>query len=140
MPEYSKTSKARLSTCHRDLQILFNTVIDRIDCTVITGYRGQEAQYEAYKAGNSKVQWDSSKHNKTPSLAVDVAPYFEDVGIDWQDTGAFYLFAGRVLEIANQLYGQGAMTYRIRSGADWDGDGRTSDQTLHDPGHFELVR
>lgn len=139
MHQFSKTSKANLQTCHIDLQILFNNVIDRIDCTIVTGHRDQEAQDAAYTAGNSQVQWPDSKHNNTPSLAVDVAPYFEGIGIDWNDTAAFYLFAGRVLEIAGRLYAQGAMQYRIRSGADW-GTGRTSDQTLHDPGHFELMR
>jgi peptidoglycan L-alanyl-D-glutamate endopeptidase CwlK len=140
MPKFSKTSKARLSTCHVDLQILFNTVVHRIDCTIITGHRGQEAQDMAYSTGKSHKQWPDGMHNKTPSLAVDVAPYFVNVGLDWDDHKAFYIFAGRVLEIANSLYGQGAMNYRVRCGADWDMDGRTSDQTLHDPGHYELVR
>lgn len=140
MPSFSATSAKRLRGCHIDLRVLFNTVIDRIDCTIVCGTRDQEAQDAAYTAGNSQVQWPDSKHNLSPSLAVDVAPYFKGVGIDWDDNSAFYLFAGRVLEIANQLYGQGAMTHRIRSGADWNGNGRTSDQTLHDPGHFELMR
>jgi peptidoglycan L-alanyl-D-glutamate endopeptidase CwlK len=140
MPAYSQTSKARLSTCHIDLQILFNTVIDTIDCTIITGHRGQEAQDAAYTAGNSQVKWPDSKHNSKPSRAVDVAPYFENVGLDWNDTGAFYLFSGRVLQIATRLYGQGAMTHRIRSGADWNGNGQTTDQTLNDLVHFELMR
>jgi hypothetical protein len=57
MPSFSKASEAKLQTCHKDLQIVFREVIKHIDCTVIEGYRGKEAQNAAVKAGNSMLPY-----------------------------------------------------------------------------------
>ncbi len=126
---FSQNSQAKLLTCHADLQRLFNEVIKHYDCTIITGFRSEAAQMEAREAGLSTKPWGGSKHNLTPSQAVDVGPY----PLNWKDTKSFYHFAGFVLGIAKM------MGIPIRCGADWDGDNDLNDQTLMDLVHFELV-
>lgn len=140
VPSYSSTSKARLDQCHADLQLLFTTVLERTDHSILCGRRGQQAQDKAYRTGKSQLQYPNSLHNQAPSMAVDAAPYFVEISnIDWSDIKAMCIFIGRVLETADRLYQQGDMTHRVRSGGDWDMDGRTSDQRFNDLAHFELV-
>lgn len=129
MPKFSAASESRLSTCHYKLQDLFNEVVKKYDCSVIEGYRSSERQEELYRQGKSKVQAGDSKHNFSPSLAVDVAPY----PIDWEDKNKFYHFVGYVRGVASQ------MGIEIRCGADWDGDFDLKDQTFFDLPHFELI-
>ncbi|MDA3832813.1 MAG: M15 family metallopeptidase [Spirochaetales bacterium] len=76
------TSKERLSTCHQKLQFIVEDAIktSTIDFGVVCGFRGAEAQQEAFNGGKSKARWGESLHNfrqgDTPcSLAVDLAPY-----------------------------------------------------------------
>jgi peptidoglycan L-alanyl-D-glutamate endopeptidase CwlK len=101
-----------------------------MEVSILEGYRTPARQKELYDAGKSKVKAGGSKHNVMPSQAVDVAPY----PLDWDDRGRFYIFAGVVKAIASK-YG-----VKMRYGGDWDGDGRTTDQTFYDLGHFEIVQ
>lgn len=126
--KYSNTSRKRLEECHEDLQTLFNEVIKYYDCTIICGHRSEKDQMKAYRSGNSKLVYPQSKHNKMPSLAVDVAPY----PIDWKDYNRFYNFGGYVLAIADML------GIKIRWGGDWDSDNNFDDQRFNDLVHFEL--
>lgn len=57
MPAYSKTSKQRLSTCHKDLRLIFNTVIAHFDNSILEGHRGESEQMEAYHNGKSQLKW-----------------------------------------------------------------------------------
>lgn len=140
MPKYSQTSTKRLSTCHVDLQLIFNTVIDKYDNSILCGYRGEQAQTQAFQDGLSQVKFPNSRHNTLPAMAVDVGPYFVDLrNTDWDDHKAFALFAGYVKRVADELLEQGAITHRIRWGGDWNGDGRTLDETFVDLPHFELI-
>lgn len=140
MPKFSKSSQGRLNTCHVDLQVIFTRVLKRRDCSVLCGHRGEEDQNGAYDAGYSKVQYPNSKHNLYPSMAVDVAPYFPGLkGPDWNDLGAFWMFASHVRDVAEDLLAEGKISHRLRFGGDWDGDGRTTDQTFYDLPHFELL-
>lgn len=129
MPKFSEISLSRLETCHIQLVRLFMKVIEDYDCSILCGHRGEEAQNLAHQLGNSNKQFPDSKHNKMPSEAVDVAPY----PIDWDDTHRFAFFAGYVKRIADE------MGIDIIWGSDWDSDTSTTDQTLMDFGHFELV-
>lgn len=129
MPKYSRKSKERLSTCHEDLQKIFNEVIKHWDCTILEGHRTKETQDEYFRTGRSKLEWPNSKHNSKPSLAVDVAPW----PIDWNDRERFIHFAGFVKGVAN------GMGIEIRCGADWNGDGRFT-ESFFDAPHFELVQ
>ena len=99
MPRFSKRSKSRLDTCDKRLVKLFEEVVKHYDCTIIEGHRGEERQNEAYRKGNSKVKYPNGKHNKNPSIAVDVAPY----PVDWTDRDRFHYFGGYVLGIASQM-------------------------------------
>ena len=129
MPVFSNRSKAALETCHCDLQILLNAAIKHVDFSVLEGHRGRAAQDAAFAGGFSKVKWPNGKHNKTPSMAVDIAPY----PIVWGDTERFVLFAGFLLGIA------ASMDISIRWGGDWDRDTQVKDEKFRDLGHFELI-
>jgi len=129
MFKFSERSTRRLNSCHPDLVRLFNEVIKNYDCTILEGHRSDERQEELYHEGKSKLRAGQSKHNKNPSLAVDVAPY----PIRWNEPERFYHFAGFVLATAIEL------DINIRFGGDWDGDNDFNDQTFFDLPHFELV-
>jgi peptidoglycan LD-endopeptidase CwlK len=129
MPNFSLPSLEKLSTCHPDLQRLFKEVIKHFDCTIICGHRGEAEQEKAFLEGKSKARFGKSKHNTTPSMAVDVAPY----PIDWQDIRRFYLFAGYVLAIAQQ------MGIKVRWGGDWSGDLDVKDNNFNDLPHWEIL-
>ena len=137
MNQFSQSSAEKLSTCHTDLQVLFKEVIKGYDCTVLCGHRGEEDQNKAFKDGNSKLQWPNGKHNTSPSLAVDVAPY-ERTGVDYGKLQSAD-FSGYVKGIADMLFREGKMDHQIRRGADWDGDNNVDDTTFWDAGHFELI-
>ena len=126
---WSHRSASNLGSCDERLQEIMNAVLKIIDCTVIEGHRGQEAQNEYFRTRKSRVQFPNSKHNLFPSKAVDVAP----CPIDYNDTKRFYYFAGVVKGVAASL------GYEIRWGGDWDSDNDLNDQTFMDLVHFEIV-
>ena len=130
MPRFSSKSKRKLDTCHESLQQLFSEVVKSFDCTVIEGHRGEKKQNEACRKGNSKLKYPNGKHNKTPSIAVDVIPY----PIDWKDRDRMHYFGGFVLGIAKK------MGFKIRWGGDWDMDTHTKDNKFDDLVHFEMKK
>lgn len=121
MPSFSHSSEDKLDTCDKRLQDLFNVVVKHWDCTVLEGHRGEEAQTLAHDTGKSHAPWPQSKHNSSPSKAVDVAPY----PIDWTDLQRFHDFALFVKGVA------AGMGISVR----WGGDFRN----LKDCPHWELV-
>lgn len=129
MPRFSRASIEALRTCDMRLQLVLNAAIKHIDFAILEGHRGKAEQDEAYRTGKSKVRFPLGKHNKFPSLAVDIAPY----PIDWADTERFVYFAGFIMGVASQL------GVRLRYGGDWDGDTQMKDERFRDYGHFELV-
>jgi peptidoglycan LD-endopeptidase CwlK len=151
MPTFSVKSKTILETCHPDLQKLAAHAIQLTDFTVIYGYRSPEKQLELYSKGrelregiwvvtdlNKIVTYKDgtihkSKHNYSPSLAFDLAPY----PIDWSNsptaTARFYFLSGIMLGLADQL------RIKIRLGADFNMDGDILNDKFKDIGHFELV-
>ena len=136
MPKFSESSALRLAQCHNELQLLFNEVVKRFDCTIICGQRGEKDQNEAFRKGLSKLKFPDSLHNQTPSMAVDVVPY----PLDWKNTNRMRLFAGFVLGTAALLKSMGLMQYKVRWGGDWDSDTQMNDQRFDDLPHFELVK
>lgn len=141
---YSETSRARLATCHPDLQRLFYAVLVGRDHTILCGRRTRAEQDAAYAAGNSKKRWPGSKHNVADeagneipgglSLAVDAAPYFAEAPhIRWKSDRSWAHFAGYVQGVAL------ALGIRIRCGIDWDSDFDLEEEKFVDAGHFELV-
>lgn len=135
MPSYSVRSRERLNTCHEDLRMIFNAVIPHFDNSILCGHRDEAAQMEAYNSGKSKVKWPNGKHNRTPSMAVDAAPY----PINWKDRERFHYFAGYVMGVAAILHSEGLITHRLRYGGDWDMDTEVADNDFDDLVHFELV-
>lgn len=138
MPSFGTKSLYQLSTCDERLQRVFNEVIRTYDCTVIQGYRSPQEQAEKFAQGRSRVRL--GKHNVSPSMAVDVAPWIEGRGIPWpkeettiKDWMQFAHFVGYVMATAER------MGIRLRSGLDWDRDFNLNDQTFDDAPHFELV-
>lgn len=128
MPSFSNLSKQRLSTCHPNLQMLANKAIKIYDFSVLAGHRDKETQNKYYEEGKSKLKWPNSKHNLSPSHAIDVAPY----PIDWQDHQRFYYLAGVFMGLAYEA------GIDLRWGGDWDRDTEFDDQTFNDLPHFEL--
>ena len=143
MPKFGRASRERLATCHPLLRELMNEVVISVDCTILEGHRDQARQDALFSQGRSKVRWPDGRHNAMPSLAVDAAPYFADPPhIRWPDPkssqyarelGQWYMFIGYVRRTAEE------MGIAIRCGADWDGDGETTDQSFHDLPHIELL-
>jgi len=128
MRKFSQLSIERLNTCHPDLIRLFNEVIKVVDCTIVCGHRGEKEQNEAFRTGKSKLKFPNSKHNSSPSMAVDVVPW----PVDWTDYKRFYHFAGIVYGVAHSL------GIRIRWGGDWDGDFNLKEEKFLDLPHYEL--
>ena len=128
MPKFGTVSKERLATAHPDLQKLFNEIIKNIDCSVTEGHRGKELQNKYSDEGKSKVRFPDGRHNKNPSLAVDVTPY----PVDYNDRERQTLFAGYVLGVASQI------GLNVRWGGDWNKDFSVADNRFDDMPHFEL--
>lgn len=133
--KYSTTSLNRLETCHDSLIILCNLVVLAWDNTILYGHRRAEEQERAFNEGRSTFHFPDSKHNKLPSLAVDMAPWHGDEvpPLDWQNIERFRAFGGFVMGVAYHL------GIKLRWGGDWDGDWNFRDQKLVDMPHFELI-
>lgn len=129
MPAFSTLSEQRLATCDPRLQAILKEAIRHVDFTVLCGFRGPDEQEDAYRTGRSKVRWPNSKHNRKPSVAVDLAPY----PVDWTDTARFARLAGYIERIAHE---QGV---KLRWGGDFDMDGRTAGEKLVDMPHLEII-
>lgn len=129
MPKFSIISEVRLKTCHPDIQRVLREAIKYADFTILCGHRGKAEQDKAVIEKKSKVSYPNSKHNKVPSLAVDIAPY----PIDWNNRASFYYLAGFIIGL-----GKG-MGVELRYGGDWNGDFNvTNDGDFLDLPHLEL--
>ena len=132
MYKFSDKSLEKLSSCHPDLQKLMKEAIKYsvIDFGISCGTRNQKEQDEAYRTGRSKLQYPNSKHNQTPSLAVDVFAY---VGgkVSWELKYYYYL-AGVIMTTAKKL------DIDIRWGGNFNENGSFSDDSFVDCPHFEL--
>ena len=128
MPKFGKASKARLATCDDRLQTILNSAIEIVDFTILEGHRTEERQNQMFHEGRSKLKWPSSKHNSSPSKAVDVAPY----PIDWNDMPRFTYLAGIIRGIAH------ANGVKIRWGGDFNRDNNLSNDSFVDGPHLEI--
>lgn len=134
MPSFGDASRRQLETVHPKLRAVLEEAIRHRDFTVIQGHRGRAEQEEYYRTGKSKVRWPNSKHNASPSLAVDVAPWFADAPhVRWDRIEEFASLVGFIMGVAV------SMGVVLRSGGDWDGDGDHHDQTFMDWPHLEMI-
>lgn len=148
MYRFSKTSIERLTTCHRDLQIIFESAIESslVDFGIACGVRTVKEQQELYASGRTKpgpilTHVDGikkkSKHNHEPSLAVDIYAYY-DGKAQWDRSHLTYL-GGHIMATAAMLRAAGTIQSKLRWGGNWDGDGIViSDQNFMDLPHFDI--
>ena len=131
---YSKRSAQNLNTCHPHLRTLFTEVLFFFDHSMLCGHRNKADQDRAYASGNSQLPWPKGKHNKKPSMAVDVKPYPLDLnGPKDEVREQLTFFAGFVMGMAADK------GIPLRWGGDWNRDTRTQDNDWDDLFHFELV-
>jgi hypothetical protein len=104
MPYFGRRSRAKLATCHPDLQLIAKDAIKLVDFTIIFGHRTMEEQANLYARGRTVpgdvVTWAApgqSRHNSYPSEAFDFAPW----PIDWEDEWRFGFIAGVLQKCAN---------------------------------------
>lgn len=121
MPTLGKRSLANLATCDERLQLVAHEAIKAYDFTVICGHRNKAAQDKAVREKKSKAPWPTSKHNKSPSLAMDCVPH----PLDWNDKIAFDTMAHEMKRAARRL------GIKIKWGGDF--------KSFYDGPHFELA-
>lgn len=126
-----RRSLERLATCDAKLQTLIKEAAkdSPFDFTVLCGHRGEEEQNAAYSGGFSSTPWPLSKHNATPSLAVDIAPW----PVDWEDLAAFKVLSDHVQSTADRL------GIKIRRGGTFKKAVRGRISAFADWPHHELV-
>ena len=92
--KFGNTSKKRLETCHKDIQLILNEAISvsRVDFGVAEGHRSLEDQMKYFKAGKSRVDGVKikGKHNYSPSLAFDIYAYINNKA-SWEKDSLNYL-------------------------------------------------
>ena len=146
----SQSSKARLETCHPDIQLIIEEAIkwSPIDFGVSHGHRSPEEQNELYKKGRTEpgdiVTYldgfnKKSKHNESPSQAVDVYCWPREIMYDRDHLCAV---AGVILSTANRLYDEGKISHRLTSGGDWNRNGvftfKDKAETFQDLPHYQI--
>lgn len=99
MSKLSAISLERLATCDTRIQDVVRAAAVRFNFIVLCGHRGKEDQEKAFAEGNSRLHFPHSKHNASPSHAVDLAPF----PIDWHDVHRFDDLAKVMLEEAARL-------------------------------------
>lgn len=129
MPTFSGSSEHQLSTCDTRLQRIAREAIKYMDFAVTKGHRNENEQMSAFMKGTTQLPWPLSKHNKWPSLAIDVAPW----PISWVDTERFVFLHGVIFTCSKQL------GIEVRFGIDWDMDREMKDEKFRDFPHVELV-
>jgi peptidoglycan L-alanyl-D-glutamate endopeptidase CwlK len=128
MPQFSKQSQIQFDTLHPDLQRVLEAAIAVTDFGITCGHRSQADQEAAFLSGKSKLQPPNSKHNTSPSEAVDLVPY----PVDWEDRERFFYLAGVIMTVASSL------GVPLRWGGDWDMDKLPHERGETDLPHFEL--
>lgn len=133
MRTWSPRSQRVYDTLDPQLQVLVTRLRDEVgDISLVSGHRDIQEQNALFAAGASTKRWPDSKHNKSPSKAVDLQPYpYPDY--EPKLWGALGYIAGRAFAIAAE---EG---FRIRWGGDWNSNGDLTDQKFDDLFHLELV-
>ena len=132
MSAWGKASRKEYDTLDPRLQKLCDRINTEVcDMRLLCGHRPKEDQDLAFATKRSKVQWPNSKHNKTPSVAVDWTPTPVNLKSRSLREELCYI-AGAATVIAKQ---EG---FTLRWGGDWDQDGDLEDNTFDDLFHVEI--
>lgn len=152
MYTFGKKSKLQLATCHKDIQLILNELINFYDFSVLEGLRTTERQHKLFMEGRSTLDGNikRSKHQgrededgEIVSFAVDIMPWKKGTNAfsnNEKDNRRFYAMMGMVKAISKRLIKEGKIIHNIRFGLDWDGDDTYRDQTFDDLPHFELIK
>ena len=135
MPHFSMKSMTILGTCHRDIQTVMQEAIKVVDFSVFSGHRTPKEQAKLFAQGRT-TKGDiityrdgtdkKSKHNYSPSKAVDIIPWPEG----WKDEERFSYVAGVVMTVAHRLWSEGKIENKIEWGGDW--------RNFKDKPHFQI--
>ena len=136
---FSNHSMTQLQTLHPDLQKVAIEVLKYHDFKIQEGHRDKATQDTYFARGTTKVRWPNSKHNSTPSLAMDLFPFVGGKFIGWHDLKQWYYFGGHVIAVSKAMLAQGDIGHAVRWGGDWDRDNDLGDQRFNDLPHFELI-
>jgi peptidoglycan L-alanyl-D-glutamate endopeptidase CwlK len=115
MYKFSKKSLERLETCDQGIQIVMQSAIKLVDFSVVCGERTTAEQLKLFKQGRKQKKDGSfkvidkskivtnidginkvSKHNYSPSRAIDIIPY----PTGYKSIEQFHYLAGVVLTIS----------------------------------------
>ena len=128
---WSNRSKAQYDTLHPDLQWILDTILEEVaDISIIEGYRNEERQNSLYP-DFTQLKYPNGKHNKYPSIAVDIQPYPVPERREKLWAALAYI-AASAIQIGKR---RGIV---VRWGGDWDSDGDLTDQNFDDLYHLEL--
>ena len=75
MNKWGDESHRQRATSDTRLNLVGDIVLQLKDHSVIKGHRTQDEQDTAFMLGHSKLKWPHGKHNKKPSIAIDVRAY-----------------------------------------------------------------
>ena len=156
---YSTKSKHKLSTCHIDIQKVFNKVIEDsiIDISVVYGLRTTKEQRRLYAQGrtapgaritNCDGILKKSKHQESVlgegSNAMDISIYCSEnkySSLTRYDPLHLAYIAGIVEVVSSDMLKSGEITHKFIWGGNWDRDGIIKfDQRLQDLCHWEITK
>jgi peptidoglycan L-alanyl-D-glutamate endopeptidase CwlK len=103
-----------------------------VDVSLISGYRDREEQNALFENNLSQLRFPDSKHNRKPSLAVDLQPSPRPLN-DNDLRAALGFIAGLATMIAK------SHGWKLRWGGDWNMNGSVVDNGFDDLFHLELV-
>jgi len=144
MPRFGAKSKRQLATCHVDLRTILNEAIKHVDFSVVEGVRSPERQQQLFAEGRTTLDGVTKFSRHQPNIdglseAVDVAPYPIDYSDREKSKQRFVFLAGYLKAVADRLLDEGDISFTLRQGVDWDGDGNFADQKFDDLPHNELI-
>lgn len=132
MNKFGTSSRFQLGSCDSRLQRIAPIVLRIKDHSIIKGHRNKEDQNLAFASGNSRLKWPDGKHNKVPSIAMDVQTYpVPDSEQALREEQLYLLGLYRAAGAENGIL--------FRTGADWDQDGEIADNGFDDFFHVEVV-
>jgi len=144
MYKFGERSLNNLESCHEDLQLIANEAlkVSQVDFGISEGHRSLQRQLELFNAGKSKIDGvtKKGKHNYNPSLAFDFYAYVPGKKELAFDVTHLMYIVGVITAVGERLYQEGKISHKVRSGANWDGDGELKyDQSFFDAPHIQIV-